>query len=183
MIEARKSNVHGMGLFATQDIKADTDLGKCKGNWCQPGGIHVLWVSERENFLVTCDLKYINHGDNPNVAYFDDLTVGTLRDVKRDEELLHNYGDLQHIFDGHTKCSHCQRTVRVKDGRICFHVAQTWSNKACEAFRMPARWVVERPIMAMGKNTQGECMSCRWPFSEGENTDCPQCCLKTWHNQ
>lgn len=184
MIEKRKSSVHGYGLFATQNIPAETNLGTCEGKWVKRRGIHVLEIEDDFQtalFKVTNDLKYINHGDNPNACYYDDLTVGTIREVRAYEEILHDYSGGSNRFEGYTKCKHCQRTVRVSKGRICYHVARTWSNAACTNFKKPALWISDRPIIAGGKNSDGECMRCRWDFSDGPNPDCPQCCIMLWH--
>jgi SET domain-containing protein len=40
---------------------------------------------------VSCNLKYINHADNPNACYYDDLTVAAIRDISANEEITHNY--------------------------------------------------------------------------------------------
>lgn len=95
--EVKDSGIHGRGLFAKEDIKVDTIIGELD---CQPtkeDGPHVLWVQDEHGVetgvTVSCVLKYINHSDEPNVAYYDDLTVGTIRDIKAGEELFHYYGD------------------------------------------------------------------------------------------
>jgi hypothetical protein len=51
----------------------------------------VLWISERDAREVTCDLKYINHCDDPNACYYDDLSVIALRDIHPHEEITHDY--------------------------------------------------------------------------------------------
>ena len=51
----------------------------------------MLWLSASEGFEVHCDLRYINHADDPNACYYDDLTVVALRDIARDEEITHDY--------------------------------------------------------------------------------------------
>ena len=40
---------------------------------------------------VTCDLRFINHSNEPNAAYYDDLSVMSLRDIRPGEEIVHNY--------------------------------------------------------------------------------------------
>jgi SET domain-containing protein len=37
--------------------------------------------------------KYINHNSKPNACYYDDLTVVALRDIEKDEEITHHYGE------------------------------------------------------------------------------------------
>ena len=40
---------------------------------------------------MTNELRYINHSDEPNAAYCDDLTVVALRDIHPGQEIVHNY--------------------------------------------------------------------------------------------
>ena len=40
---------------------------------------------------VLCNLKYINHSEDPNACYYDDLSVVALRDIEPHEEITHNY--------------------------------------------------------------------------------------------
>jgi len=98
MFEVRESPLHGRGLFATTFIPEDTILGFLKtepppSNELE--GPYVLWIDGVSPVRVTCDLRYINHSDEPNAAYYDDLSVMALRDILPGEELLHDYmGDL-----------------------------------------------------------------------------------------
>lgn len=98
MFEVRQSPLHGRGLFATRLIRKDTVIGWLE---TEPAGEHelegpyVLWVDGQTPVRVTCDLRFINHSDEPNAAYFDDLSVMALRDILPGEEILHDYmGDL-----------------------------------------------------------------------------------------
>ena len=86
-----ESPIHGKGLFAAQRIAAGSLLGRIKGIPSQADGSHVLWLSETRAIEVTCDLRYINHADEPNACYYDDLSVVALRDIEADEEITHNY--------------------------------------------------------------------------------------------
>jgi len=87
------SGIHGCGLFAKQKIKKGEVIGEIKRKRAKKDGPHVLWVSENEGYKVDGPLKYINHSTKPNAAYFDDLTVVALKDIKKDTEITHNYGD------------------------------------------------------------------------------------------
>lgn len=95
LVEVRESKLHGRGLFAAQSISEGTELGLCKARRTSDEGAHVLWIDDdgKEKYQVQCDLKYINHGKRPNVAYYDDLTVVALKKIRAGEELLHDYGD------------------------------------------------------------------------------------------
>jgi len=85
------SPVHGKGLFAATRLKAGTFICRLHGMPTFDDGTYVLWITEELGLELTNDLKYINHGKNPNAAY-SDLDVTIVRDVEAGEELLHDYG-------------------------------------------------------------------------------------------
>lgn len=91
------SEIHGKGLFASKKIKEGSLLGVLECERTKEDGPHVLWVDsgkkKGKRYKVTCDFKFINHSPEPNVAYYDDLTVVALKNIKKGEELTHNYGD------------------------------------------------------------------------------------------
>ncbi len=85
------SPVHGKGLFAATALKAGTFICRLHGMPTFDDGTYVLWITDELGLELTNDLKYINHGKNPNAAY-SDLDVTIVRDVEAGEELLHDYG-------------------------------------------------------------------------------------------
>ena len=87
-----RSKIHGKGLFARQPIKSGEIIGWLEGKPSRKDGDHVLWLSPRRGFEVTCKLRYINHSDRPNACYYDDLSVVALCDIAPDEEITHDYG-------------------------------------------------------------------------------------------
>lgn len=89
----RKSKIQGKGLFAKVDLKKRTVLGRCKTEPVAEPSAHTLWMDDGRLLDVTCKLKYINHDKAPNVAYYEDLSVVTLRAIRAGEELTHDYGD------------------------------------------------------------------------------------------
>ncbi|MCG8393233.1 MAG: SET domain-containing protein [Pseudomonadales bacterium] len=95
LLEVRESPIHGRGLFASQKIPKGTELGLCRTKRAKGSGPYVLWLDDegKERYRVLCDLRFINHGKKPNVAYYDDLTVVALKSIKPGEELLHDYGE------------------------------------------------------------------------------------------
>ena len=109
MFEVKESPLHGRGLFATTRIASDTVIAWLVTEAApddELDGPYVLWVNGEEPVRVTCDMRFINHGDEPNAAYYDDLSVMALRDIQPGEELLHNYmgdaaddGDVEVGFD------------------------------------------------------------------------------------
>ena len=54
---------------------------------------HVLWLGEENGFYVKCDLRCINHSDEPNAAYYETLEVCALTDIAPGEEVTHDYLD------------------------------------------------------------------------------------------
>ena len=85
------SNIHGKGLFARKRIKAGTLIGQIEARPTDTDGPYVLWLTQRKAVEVQCQLKYINHSDEPNAIYYDTFEVIALRDIQRDEEITHNY--------------------------------------------------------------------------------------------
>jgi len=92
-LDVRKSGVHGKGLFTKKDIPAGAVLGVCEVKKTEEMGDYSLWVSDDEIYEVLCHLKYINHSKQANVVYYDNMSVVTIADIKKDEELLHDYGE------------------------------------------------------------------------------------------
>ncbi|MCW9012580.1 MAG: SET domain-containing protein-lysine N-methyltransferase [Gammaproteobacteria bacterium] len=88
----KQSGIHGKGLFAQQTIRRGETIGTIKYNPVNEDGPHVLWVDE-QGILVECELKYINHSSQPNACYCDDLQVVALKNINKDEEITHDYGD------------------------------------------------------------------------------------------
>ena len=85
------SGIHGRGLFAGRFIAEGEVIGIVQGRETQEDGAYVLWIDEEQAVEVTCNLRYINHSDNPNAAYYDTLEVCALTDIQPGEEITHNY--------------------------------------------------------------------------------------------
>ncbi len=56
-------------------------IGVLDGAPTSTDGEHVLWLDEGNGFHVRCDLRFINHSDEPNAAYYDTLEVWALTDI------------------------------------------------------------------------------------------------------
>lgn len=91
MFEVLPSGIHGMGLFATHAIPADTIIGILEGTPTDRDGPHVLWLDETRGLRVENDLRFINHADEPNAVYYDDMTVVALVDILPGQEITHDY--------------------------------------------------------------------------------------------
>ena len=85
------SSLHGKGLFAKSFIPEGKVIGVARGRPTTTNGEHVLWINENYGVHVQCDLRYINHSDTPNAAYYDNLNVCALRDIEAGEEITHDY--------------------------------------------------------------------------------------------
>ena len=85
------SPIHGKGLFAKKFIPAGQVIGIVRGQHTVSEGDYVLWIDKDNGIHVQCDLRYINHSDSPNAAYFDTLDVCAVRDIYPGEEITHNY--------------------------------------------------------------------------------------------
>lgn len=85
------SSIHGLGLFAAKSIECDAVIGWLRSRPCLENGSHVLWISEDFAVEVLCDLRFINHSDQPNACYYDDFSVVALQDIEAGEEITHNY--------------------------------------------------------------------------------------------
>ena len=90
--DVKESGIHGKGLFAIDNIEEGEIIGSIKFNPTEEDGPHVLWV-ENQGILVECNLKYINHSKDPNACYCEDLDVVALKNIKKGEEITHDYGD------------------------------------------------------------------------------------------
>ena len=86
------SPIHGKGLFAAEAIARGTVIGYLDGRPSRDDGSYVLWIGPAEGIEVLCDLRFINHADDPNACYYDDLSVVALRDIAAGEEITHDYG-------------------------------------------------------------------------------------------
>lgn len=86
------SGIHGKGLFASRDIKKDEIIGVIDFIPTDEDGPYVLWIDD-QGIAVESELKYINHNAKPNACYCEDLNVVALKNIKKDEELTHDYGD------------------------------------------------------------------------------------------
>ncbi len=91
LIYVDDSLIHGKGLFARKHIGAGELIGVLDGAPTSKDGDHVLWLDEENGFHVRCDLRFINHSDDPNAAYYDTLEVWALTDIAPGEEITHDY--------------------------------------------------------------------------------------------
>lgn len=90
IIEVKKSKIHGRGVFAVQDIPANTPLDD---------------ESQVQIVIIGISFPGFNHSCQPNVDN-KSLRFPTTRAVRAGEELTVYYGS--HMV-GHCNCPHCQK--------------------------------------------------------------------------
>jgi SET domain-containing protein len=91
MVTVKQSKIHGRGLFATKFIRKGTVIGSVEGRRTTKDGPYVLWLDARKGIEVFNELKFINHSDQANAVYYDDLTVVALVGIQAGEEVTHHY--------------------------------------------------------------------------------------------
>ncbi|MEM9791045.1 MAG: SET domain-containing protein-lysine N-methyltransferase [Planctomycetota bacterium] len=92
LVDVRDSPIHGKGLFAARRIRKGEVIGQIVGRLTTDDGPYVLWINESLGVEVHNDLRYINHSEAPNAAYFDDGEVAAIRAIEPGEEITHDYG-------------------------------------------------------------------------------------------
>lgn len=85
------SLIHGKGLFAKDHIGQGEVIGIANGEHTKKDGPHVLWLTDKKGFHVQCNMRFINHSEEPNAVYYDTLEVCAIRDISPGEEITHNY--------------------------------------------------------------------------------------------
>lgn len=70
---AADSPIHGKGVFARRHIRAGEIIGVINGVPTSVNGDHVLWLSESRGIHVQCGLRFTNHSDEPNAAWFETM--------------------------------------------------------------------------------------------------------------
>ncbi len=116
-IVVNRSNIHGKGSFAAENIPEGKKIGHLEGNIIskstarkkakQQASISIveLWNGKALDASRSKDLRYINHSCNPNtyMRNLDNLVeFYALRNIKTGAELTCNYGPTHH--DGKIIC-------------------------------------------------------------------------------
>ena len=92
-LTVKQSSIHGKGVFAVEDIlKGKTICKRLRTKPAEELGTYVLFLGDGKFVEVQGKLKYVNHSENPNVCFYQDLSVDVLRHIYPGEELTHNYG-------------------------------------------------------------------------------------------
>lgn len=104
----------GVGVFSLCDIPKSTMIWKKRQKatkilwnqipeWMQDNIASLTWC-DNKGFWIDCDLDriyqayYVNHSDNPNIGIDDDEFYIAIQDIKKDEELLYRYSQLERTW-------------------------------------------------------------------------------------
>lgn len=100
-IEVKKSEIHGKGVFAVNDIKKDKVIEICnliEAKRRKVKGIFVDYVFRKNRKKTVLALGYgslYNHSYDPNAIYCinnDMLHIIASKDIKKNQEIFINYG-------------------------------------------------------------------------------------------
>ena len=133
MWKVKKSKIHGLGVFSTQNIKKNTKIiqyiGKkvtrAEGNIRSEKRLKKFLNSEEDGSVYIFELnskfdidgsplynkaRYINHSCNPNCEvdiYKNEIWISSIKNIKKGEELSYDYGfefDEDDFMDHKCKC-------------------------------------------------------------------------------
>ncbi len=97
LVYAGDSDIHGTGLFASQDIQPNQYIGTYWGPEAKRNGTYVLWVyHEDEEDTATGRsgrnlLRYLNHAKDGN-AEFDEYDLYASEHIPKGTEITFDYG-------------------------------------------------------------------------------------------
>jgi hypothetical protein len=95
-VVAKKSPVHGRGLFARVRFRPGAYIGTFEGVPTRRDGEHVLWVLEDDGRSSAIrgrnELRFLNHAKRPN-AEFEGANLFAVRNIQPGHEILIHYGE------------------------------------------------------------------------------------------
>jgi hypothetical protein len=110
VIEVRRSDIAGRGLFATVDLPAGA------------GVLRVAWTSGAEGRVDRLGVEFPNHSCDPNLGWGDGHTLVTMTDVPAGSELVSDYAmsvtEPGWLLRCHCPSYRCRQMVEGSDWRI-----------------------------------------------------------------
>lgn len=104
------SNIHGIGLFADQDISKGETIWKLHPSTCSifsyqeflslcksiplvgiTNFLQYSYLKNNQVYYLSDNSKFINHSLDANIGFSSDCKEVALRDISKGEELLENY--------------------------------------------------------------------------------------------
>lgn len=92
MLYAKKSPIHGKGLYTDELIKKGEKIGTFKVVPATYETRFTIWVGNTPYRAVSI-LKYANSSKSPNAEVYTDLTMWAIKDIKPGCEITWAYGD------------------------------------------------------------------------------------------
>lgn len=101
-IQARKSPIHGKGLYALRRFRTGAHIATFEGEETQRNGTHVLWLTdefgEETGIEGRNELRFLNHASSPN-AEFRGVELHALANIQPGQEITIDYGEGWEDFD------------------------------------------------------------------------------------
>lgn len=95
-VVARRSPVHGKGVFALRRFRAGQYIGTFEGRPTAKNGTYVLWLIEDDGSETGIrgenDLRFLNHSRRPN-AELRAADLHALREIEPGSEICIDYGE------------------------------------------------------------------------------------------
>lgn len=130
LCEVRESDIHGRGLYATEDIEEGTDIIQYVGEkitkkestrraleWEEKaretgdGLVYIFELDDKYDIdgrLGDNPARYINHSCDGNCEAVNcegEIWITAIKDIKKGDELVYDYGyDMEHFMDHPCRC-------------------------------------------------------------------------------
>jgi len=95
-VETRKSGIHGIGVFATRDIKAGELIARYSGKEVDRDGLYVVRhkdpSGDTRRYEITGKLKFLNHCCQPN-AELTGFNLVAIKSIRAGQEITIDYGE------------------------------------------------------------------------------------------
>lgn len=133
--EARNSPIHGLGVFAVENILKGENVGVLGGAVVPTEEIREYWkemghvgIQIDDNFFIVPTTReeleqkgVFNHSCEPNLGFSNSTTLIAIRDIKRGEELVFDYAFNETYYDSmECKCGsdNCRKIIKPMDWQI-----------------------------------------------------------------
>ncbi|GAG05184.1 unnamed protein product [marine sediment metagenome] len=133
--EVKKSPIHGIGLFAIEEIKKGEIVFVVGGIVVPVSEIKEYWekvgpfgAQISDDFYIVPSTKeeientgVFNHSCDPNVGWAGDIRVIAMKNIKKEEELVMDYGMYDSVlksFKCNCKSKNCRKIITSEDWKI-----------------------------------------------------------------
>jgi hypothetical protein len=95
-VQVRKSPIHGLGVFATRDLRPGKLIGRCRGQRCAQDGVYVVKQKDpsgqTHRYQISGKLKHLNHCCRPNAA-LQGFELRAIKMIRTGDEITIDYGE------------------------------------------------------------------------------------------